>query len=90
DLAISISLEASELLEHFQWKDDNQCNQYLNDKKAKDEIAEEIADIAIYLLILSNDLGIDLENAIKDKIEKNKTKYPVEKSKGRAEKYNRL
>ncbi|MCX8026331.1 MAG: nucleotide pyrophosphohydrolase [Thermodesulfovibrionales bacterium] len=90
DIAISICLESAELLEHFQWKDDTDCEQYLKDDKAIQEIKEEVADIAIYLLILCNDLGFNIVDIVKNKIEKNRAKYPVDKSKGRYEKYDRL
>ncbi|MEW9673976.1 nucleotide pyrophosphohydrolase [Ammoniphilus sp. 3BR4] len=67
DLAISISLEASELLEIFQWKDSETVVE-----KNLTEIKEELADIMIYSLYLSHDLGIDIQEAIRGKIEKNK------------------
>lgn len=90
DLAISISLESAELLEHFQWKDDIEFKKYFKDKKAQEDIKEEVADIAIYLLLLCNDLGIDLIEVVEKKIDKNSAKYPIDKSRGKAEKYNRL
>ncbi|MFW5946224.1 MAG: nucleotide pyrophosphohydrolase [Candidatus Natronoplasma sp.] len=70
DLAISISLEASELLELFQWKDDSLEN------VERDHLSEEMADIFIYLLFLSDVTDINLEKAVRDKLEKNKKKYP--------------
>ena len=82
DLAISISLEASELLELFQWKDFETVQ-----KTSLKKIEEEISDILMYCLMLSDDLDIDLENAILEKLEKNKKKYPVDKSKGNSKKY---
>jgi NTP pyrophosphatase (non-canonical NTP hydrolase) len=88
DIALSITLEAAELLEHFQWKNDLEIQKYITDHK--DEIGEEIADVFNWLLILSRDLDIDLLDAAKKKIEKNGAKYPIEKSKGRAVKYDRL
>jgi len=88
NLAISISLEANELLEHFQWKDLPDSIEY--SKKNKDKISAEIADILVYILYLSNDLNIDIEQAIKKKIKENEEKYPVEKSKGNSKKYNQL
>lgn len=85
DLAISISLEASELLENFQWKNSEESIQknFLN-------IKEELADILIYTLYLSHDLKIDVNEAILEKLEKNKQKYPVEKAYGLNKKYNEL
>jgi len=89
DLAISITLEATELLECFQWKTDEEVERLINSPKKK-EIEEEIADIAMYLNYLCYDLNIDLEKAMKDKLEVNKRKYPVSKSKGNATKYTEL
>ena len=88
NLAISISLEANELLEHFQWKDLEESLGYA--KNNKDKISSEIVDILVYILYLCNDLNIDLTKAIEKKIEENKAKYPVSKSKGNSTKYNQL
>lgn len=89
ELAISIVLEAAELLEEFQWKTDKEIKKYLNEG-GLENVKEEVADIAIYLLLLSNDIGIDLLDAIREKLKKNEEKYPVEKAKGSAKKYNKL
>lgn len=88
ELAISIVLEASELLEHFQWKSWEEIDGYI--KKHKSDISEEVADIFIYLLQMSDSLDIDIIRAAKDKIKKNAKKYPVEKAKGSAKKYTEL
>lgn len=85
DLAISLSLEASELLENFQWKTSKQA---LTDNM--DNVTDELADVVIYALLLSNTLDINLEKAIKEKISKNRQKYPVEKSFGTSKKYTDL
>ncbi|MEK4949026.1 nucleotide pyrophosphohydrolase [Bacillus sp. FSL W8-1127] len=74
DLAISLSLEAGELLENFQWKSSEEAVE-VNFENIKDEIA----DVVIYALLLSHELEIDLEEAIKEKIKKNEQKYPIEK-----------
>jgi NTP pyrophosphatase (non-canonical NTP hydrolase) len=87
DLAVSLVLEASELLENFQWKTDKDVAKMLKGK-SKTAIEEEIADIAIYLTYLSHDLGIDLEKIMAMKLEKNKKKYPAAKVRGSAKKYN--
>lgn len=87
DLAVSLVLEASELLENFQWKTDEDVTKMLKGKSII-AIEEEIADIAIYLTYLSYDLGIDLEKAMSAKLEKNRKKYPAEKVRGSAKKYN--
>ncbi|MBI4689663.1 MAG: nucleotide pyrophosphohydrolase [Nitrospirae bacterium] len=89
ELAISIVLEAAELLEEFQWKTDDEIKKYL-EEGGLELVKEEVADIAIYILLLSNDLGIDLIKAIKEKLKKNEDKYPVEKSRGNAKKYDKL
>ncbi|MCE5339607.1 MAG: nucleotide pyrophosphohydrolase [Planctomycetaceae bacterium] len=88
NMSISIVLEASELLEHFQWKTKEEAQQYV--KEHKEEIQDEIADVAMYLFELADNLGIDLLDAMKNKMEKNIKKYPVEKAKGKHTKYNKL
>ena len=90
DLAISISLEAAELLEHFQWKGPEEVRQAAEDPEVRREVGEEMADILILLLSASDALGIDLHAAALAKIEKNARKYPVEKSRGNAKKYDEL
>ena len=88
NLAISISLEAAELLENFQWKDLEESIKFARENKEK--ISEEIADLLIYIFYLCNDLGIDFIDAIDKKIEENNKKYPIDKSKGKSNKYNEL
>ncbi len=87
DLALSIVLEAAELLEHFQWKTDNEIEEMLKDDLKKD-ISEEVADIAFYLTYLCHDLGLDLEKIAAEKLDKNNKKYPADKVRGSAKKYN--
>jgi len=89
DLAISIVLEAAELLEEFQWKRDEEVKHFLAEDGLS-RVKEEIADIAIYIAIMSHDLGIDLFDEMEKKIRKNEEKYPVEKSRGHAKKYNNI
>jgi len=88
DMALSLCLEAAELLEHFQWKTPAQVDTHL--QTHKEAVADELADVACYLLELSANLGIDLTEAIESKLKKNALKYPVEKAKGRITKYNQL
>ncbi len=88
NLAVSITIEAAELLEHFQWKDERAVQQYVINNR--DDIADEIADVAMYLVELADNLGIDLIKAMEAKLEKNEKKYPVEKAKGVATKYDKL
>jgi NTP pyrophosphatase (non-canonical NTP hydrolase) len=88
DLAISLSLEASELLEHFQWKNDKEVEEYL--KSHKKEISDELADVLIYLLTIGHDFNIDLTDAVERKLTINAKKYPIKKAKGNHLKYNKL
>ena len=85
NLAISINLEASELLEIFQWE--NEDSKFYEDKKDLKKIKEETADIMLYLLRFSDISGIDLEKECLKKIELNKRRYPVNLSKGKSTKY---
>ena len=89
DLAISLNLEASELLEIFQWKTVTEMD-FKEGSEDKERIREELADIMNYVLLISHDLNINIEEAALSKINKNAEKYPIEKSKGIATKYNRL
>jgi len=90
NLACSIVLEAAELLEHFQWKTPEESEAYVNAPANKEQISTEIADVAVYLLELADNLGIDLHAAIVRKMAINEAKYPVEKSKGSSAKYTEL
>ena len=88
DMAIAISIEASELLEHFLWKTPAESENRVNEKR--EEIEDEIADIAIYLFELADNLDINLTEAMKRKISKNEAKYPAEKARGSHAKYTEL
>lgn len=88
DMAISLSLEAAEVLEHFQWKTKKEVEEYL--KNSKSHIAEEIADVFYWVLLLSHDLGIDPKKALEKKMVISNKKYPVEKAKGKHIKYTDL
>lgn len=81
NLAKSISIEAGELLECFQWNSENYN---------KDEVCEELADVFTYCIQMAMKLGVSPEEIIMKKLEKTKKKYPVEKSKGVSTKYNKL
>lgn len=85
DLAISLTLEAAELLEHFQWRSDDEVRVYV--REHKEDVADEIADVFNYLLQLADDLEIDVIEASYCKLEKNAKKYPVAKSRGNHRKY---
>ena len=80
NLAKSLSIEAAELLECFQW----------NDEYDIDELKEELADVYSYVLMMADAVGVDLDEITLEKLEKNKAKYPVEKFKGISTKYNKL
>lgn len=82
DIAISLSLEASELLENFQWKNSDEAL-----SKNKENIKDELADVIIYSMLLANDLDFDVEEIVANKIKKNQVKYPVEKAYGVKTKY---
>lgn len=88
DIALSLVLEATEVMEHFQWKSEEEIKEYL--KTNKDEIGEELADVLYWVLLMSHDLEIDILDALEQKIKKNESKYPIEKSKGKHTKYNKL
>ncbi len=77
NLAISISVEAAELLEHFQWKTDQQVSRVLRDETKMNEVSEELADVIIYCLGFSDVLHIDVSEAVERKLNKNSEKYPA-------------
>lgn len=87
NVAMGVSIEASELMEIFQWLTDQQSYDIKNDPKKKGEIADEIGDILHYLIRLSSLLDIDLNEAFWNKIKKTEAKYPVDLVKGKKEKY---
>lgn len=82
DLAVAISIEAAELLELFLWKKPDDAN--------IDKVKEELADIFSFAFLLSEKYGFDVKEIIMDKIKKNEEKYPIDKAKGSAKKYNEL
>jgi NTP pyrophosphatase (non-canonical NTP hydrolase) len=82
NLVMGLAVEAAELMEHFLWIDNQASRQVVNDPAKLAQVADEMADVACYLLNLSNTLGIDLSDAIVAKIAKNAVKYPVEKCRG--------
>lgn len=85
DLAISISLEAAELLEVFQWSgSDTLCEQ------KKDKIKEELADVINYCVLMADVYGLDMDEIVQEKIKINNEKYPVKKAKGKSDKYSEL
>ena len=88
DLSISLALEAAEVLEHFQWKSPKEIEEYI--KTNKGDLGDELADVLKYLLMIAHELNIDLLKAVPEKMRKDAKKYPVEKSRGKHTKYNKL
>ena len=88
DVAISLVLEATEILEFFQWKNKKEVEVFL--KSNKNNVSDELADVLYWVLLMSNDLGIDIKKALEQKLKKNAKKYPIEKSKGKHNKYTEL
>lgn len=84
DIAISIMLEASELLEVFQWSG---ADTAVDTDKKMAKVREELADVLIYSLLMGHDLGLDIAEIVSKKIDENNRKYPAEKAYGRADKY---
>ena len=85
DLAISISLESAELLEVFQWSGSD-----VSGENKKDKIKEELADVINYCVLMADACNLDIDQIVQDKIKKNNEKNPVEKAKGKSEKYSEL
>jgi dCTP diphosphatase len=90
DLAISITLEAAELLEHFQWKGPNEVAALVADEEKRKRAGEEMADVLILLISLADALGLDLLDAAWTKLRENARKYPVDRARGSARKYDEL
>jgi NTP pyrophosphatase (non-canonical NTP hydrolase) len=88
DMAISLLLEATEFLEHFQWKSQEEIEQYL--KSNKKDVADELADVLYWVMLLSHDLEIDIITQYEQKMQENEAKYPIEKAKGSNKKYSEL
>lgn len=85
NLVMALSVEASELLEHFQWLNEQQSHELPADKLR--EVSHEMADIFIYLMRLSDKLGVDMVKAVEEKIVLNEKKYPADKVRGSSRKY---
>lgn len=82
DLALAINIEAGELLEAFLWKEASEAD--------PNHVKEELADVFTYAFLLADKLGLDVESIVLEKMRENEKKYPVEKAKGTAKKYNQL
>ncbi len=90
NLSMALAAEAGELMEHFLWAESKASNDVARDARKRPKIEDEIADVVIYALEFANIAGIDLAAAIERKLAANAKKYPVEKSRGRADKYTDL
>ncbi len=90
NVSMALAAEAGELMEHFLWTDSGASHDRAHEAKRRQDIQDELADIVIYALEFANVTGIDLASAIEAKMAQNAAKYPVEKAKGRSEKYTEL
>jgi dCTP diphosphatase len=88
NLSMALSVEASELLEIFQWLTPDEAAAVTNDPEKMQKIRDEMADVMVYLLRMADALSVDLEDAVKSKMEKNIAKYPSDRVFGSAKKYN--
>ena len=89
NLSMALAAEAAELLEIFQWLTDEQSKEVVNNEREMAQLRQGIADVMIYLIRLADKLSIDIEKAIRNKIELNEKKYPVELAKDNATKYSK-
>ena len=82
NLAMSMAIEAGELMEHFQWLSIEQSRQLVGHPEKLSAIGEELADVLCYALAMANELGLDLSTAVREKMAKNRLKYPAEQYRG--------
>ena len=87
DLALSVAIEAGELLEVFQWRALQAADLTPEDRR---RIQEEVADVVMYCMLLADKAGFDLPQALHEKLARNQEKYPVENARGKSDKYDRL
>jgi NTP pyrophosphatase (non-canonical NTP hydrolase) len=88
DLALSLVLEAGEVMEHFQWKNAKEMEEHI--KNNRNDIGDELADVFYWVLLMCHDMKIDITKAVDRKMKENDKKYPVAKAKGKHVKYNKL
>jgi dCTP diphosphatase len=88
DLSLSLVLEATEVMEHFQWKSKEEMEKYVVTNK--EDISNELADVLYWVLLMSSDLNIDVAGSLNKKMKINEAKYPVSKARGKHTKYNKL
>ena len=85
NLAMSLAVEAAELMEHFQWADHDEADRLMKDDAVRAKVADEIADILAFLLSLANCMGIDLASTFEAKMARNEAKYPADRVRGHYE-----
>lgn len=90
DLILSLNLEASELLELTQWKSEKNFEELAGNKQMQQRLQEECADVLLYLLLIAERAGFDIQSAAAQKLAANEIKYPVAKARGTATKYDKL
>jgi len=90
NLATALGIEVAELQELLLWKTDQEVRQVLSDRDKREAVARELADIAIYTILVAHAAGVELGSAIMEKLKHNAEKYPVEKARGNATKYTEL
>lgn len=90
DLAIGLSVEAAELLEHFRFRSDQDMAQRLQEEARRTDIAHELADVLYFVLLMSANLGFDVTTMLRDKLEVSAQRYPVDLARGVNEKYTDL
>ena len=90
NLSAALAVEAAELLEIFQWMTEEESRNLPSDGSRAEKVRHELADVQIFLLRLADRLGVDLEDAVKEKMALNEVRYPVELSKGNTKKYTDL
>jgi NTP pyrophosphatase (non-canonical NTP hydrolase) len=83
NLAMSLAIEAAELMEHFQWISAEESRRAADDPKRLAAVGEELADVLCYALAMANELGLDLDTTIRRKLAKNERKYPADEYRGR-------
>jgi len=83
NLSMALAIEAAELMEHFQWLTGEQSRGVARDAVQKGAVGEELADVVCYALAMANELGIDVSDALRDKMAKNAQKYPADEYRGR-------
>ncbi|MBI3836462.1 MAG: nucleotide pyrophosphohydrolase [Planctomycetia bacterium] len=83
NLAIALAVEVAELMEHFQWLDPQESRALAHDPERRRAVGEELADVVCYALAMANELGLDVSDAVRQKMIKNAQKYPADKFRGR-------